>query len=118
MHLKYTDSNADTYPYYPVQRMINGMRGTMRIATLVIVLSTLSPSGVAQEAGSKPIVPGMPASFHWRNDPAGWNVSDGVLTIRSTGKTDWYAAPTSGAVVGSSPLLLFPAPRDFWFSAK
>ena len=90
----------------------------MRVATLVIALSTLSHFGIAQEAGSKPIVPGLPSSFHWRNDPAGWKVSDGVLTIRSSGKTDWYAAPTGGAVVGSSPLLLFPAPRDFWFSAK
>lgn len=89
----------------------------MRVATLVIVLC-FSSFAFAQSVVSNPVLPGFPSSSQWRNSSADWKVSDGVLTIRSAEKTDWYAEPTGGGKVASSPLLLFPAPKDFWFSAK
>jgi regulation of enolase protein 1 (concanavalin A-like superfamily) len=90
----------------------------MRKSFLLVMLAFLSLSAVAQTSGNGPILPGFPQSFHWRNNPADWNVKDGVLTIRSTGKTDWYNAPIGGEPIASSPLLLFPAPKEFWCSAK
>jgi uncharacterized protein len=89
----------------------------MRIAILMIA-SFFSSCAILPNAANSPAVPGLPLPYHWRNDPASWNVSGGLLTIQSQGKTDWYAAPTGGAQVASSPVLLFPAASDFWFSAK
>lgn len=90
----------------------------MRKLFLLIVPAILSLSAVAQSPSNSPILPGLPSSFHWRNNPSDWSAKDGVLTIKSAGKTDWYNAPTGDAPVAGSPLLLFPAPKDFWFSAK
>jgi len=84
----------------------------------VAILAALSLSTVAQTPSSDPILPGFPNSSQWLNHPAGWSAKDGVLTIQSSGKTDWYVAPTDGQQAASSPLLLFPAAKDFWFSAK
>ncbi len=90
----------------------------MRKASLVVILAVLSLSAAAQTTDNAPVLPGFPQPFHWRNNPADWNVRDGVLTIKSAGKTDWYIAPTDGKQAMNSPLLLFPAPKEFWFSAK
>jgi uncharacterized protein len=90
----------------------------MRKAVLLVSLALLSLAAVAQSPSKSLALPGFPQSSHWKNAPAGWDVKDGVLTIKSAEKTDWYIAPTGGERVASSPLLLFPAPKDFWFSAK
>jgi len=45
-------------------------------------------------------------------------VKDGVLTIMAAEKTDWFISPTDGQEAANSAVLLFPAPKDFWFSAK
>ena len=92
------------------------MRGALCIAMLAAL--SLSGSAIAQSSSGDPVLAGFPQSFKWRNSPVNWNAKDGVLTIRSAEKTDWYIAPTDGQQAASSPLLLFPAPRDFWFSAK
>lgn len=89
----------------------------MRAITLLLALFA-SSLAVAQTGSGNPALPGFPSPSHWRNNPADWNFSDGTLTIRSSEKTDWYAAPIGGEKVASSPLLLFPAPKDFWLSAK
>lgn len=89
----------------------------MRVAILMIA-SFFSSCAILQNAASSPVVPELPLTYHWRNDPVSWNASGGLLTLQSAGKTDWYAAPTGGAQVASSPVLLFPAASDFWFSAK
>lgn len=73
---------------------------------------------LAQNTGSSAVLPGFPSDFHWRNQPVDWKVKDGVLSIQSAAKTDWYAAPTGYPGVAATPVLLFPAPQDFWFSAK
>lgn len=73
---------------------------------------------MAQTSSNGPVLPEFPQAFEWRNSPVDWNAKDGVVTIRSAGKTDWYIAPTGGQQAASSPLLLFPAPQNFWFSAK
>jgi len=83
-----------------------------------ILLVILSVPAVAQNLGDTPVPSGFPSNFRWRNQPAGWKVKDGVLTIQSAAKTDWYMAPTGDEKVAATPLLLFPAPKDFWFSAK
>ncbi|MEJ2080444.1 MAG: DUF1349 domain-containing protein, partial [Acidobacteriota bacterium] len=90
----------------------------MRNTVLVVLLAFATCSAMAQTPGSNPILPGFPTSFHWRNDPVDWSVKDGVLTIKAGEKTDWYIAPHNGEQIATSPLLLFPAPKDFWFSAK
>lgn len=93
----------------------------MRKTLLVLFLALVSLSAMAQTPGNDktdPILSGFPSSYHWRNDPVEWNVKDGALTIKAGEKTDWYIAPHNGEQVASSPLLLFPAPKDFWFSAK
>ncbi len=90
----------------------------MRNTLLAIFLAFASLSGAAQTAGKDPALPGFPASSHWRNNPVDWSVKDGALTIKAGNKTDWYIAPHDGSQVATSPLLLFPAPKDFWFSAK
>lgn len=72
----------------------------------------------AQTGNDNPVLPGFPHSVHWRNSPADWNVRDGVLTIKSAEKTDSYISPTDGQKSANSPIMLFPAPKDFWFSAK
>ena len=73
---------------------------------------------VAQTPDNNPILPGFPQSFYWSNNPADWNVENGVLTIKSGERTDWYISPTDGKKSANSPIMLFPAPKDFWFSAK
>jgi len=45
-------------------------------------------------------------------------VKDGNLKIQSQAKTDWYDAPIGGEHVATSPLMLFPAPKDFVLTAK
>lgn len=90
----------------------------MRKALLLAILGTLTLPAIAQIADGRSVLPDFPKTFHWRNDPAAWNAKDGVLTIEAAKKTDWYVMPTNGEQVASSPLLLFPAPEDFWFSAK
>jgi hypothetical protein len=90
----------------------------MRQVLSFVLLAVLTFPALAQNVGANPIIPGFPAESHWRNQPAGWTMKDGVLTIQSGAKTDWYAAPTGGEQVAATPLMLFPAPEDFWFSAK
>jgi uncharacterized protein len=90
----------------------------MRKTLLVVILTFVSILAIAQSSGNVRLLSGFPASSHWRNNPVDWSVKDGVLTIRAGEKTDWYIAPNDGQQVASSPLLLFPAPKDFWFSAK
>lgn len=90
----------------------------MRKILLVAILAFVSLSAMAQTAGNDPILSGFPSSHHWLNKPVDWSVKDGVLTIRAGEKTDWYIAPHNGEQVATAPLLLFPAPKDFWFSAK
>ncbi len=90
----------------------------MRKSILVVILAVLSLSAAAQTASSNLTFPGFPAPSHWQNKPVDWSVKDGVLTIKAGEKTDWYIAPTGTEQVATSPLLLFPAPKDFWFSAK
>lgn len=91
----------------------------MRKPVLQLMLALLLPLyAISQPSNSVLSLPGFPSSFHWRNDPVGWNVKDGMLTIKAAEKTDWYIAPTGDQRVASSPLLLFPAPDGFWFSAR
>ncbi len=90
----------------------------MSKAFCLVLLALVPIPAVAQNSSSGPVMPGLLKSSHWRNSPAAWNVKDGVLTIKSPGKTDWYVEPTGEHRVASSPLLLIPAPKDFWFSAK
>jgi uncharacterized protein len=87
-------------------------------ALLFAVLVLLSLSAVAQPRGSDPALIALLQSPHWRNDPAAWSLKDGVLTIKSAEKTDWYIEPTGDHRVASSPLLLVPAAKEFWFSAR
>lgn len=90
----------------------------MRTTLLLLATVFFSLTATTQTPTVNPVLPGFPPSSHWRNNPADWNVKNGVLTIESAGKTDWYIAPTDGKVDAKSPILLFPAPKDFWFSAK
>ncbi len=90
----------------------------MRKTILVVVLTLLSISAIAQTSNASPILPDFPNASHWLNKPSDWSVKDGVLTIKAGEKTDWYIAPTGTDQVSTSPLLLFPAPKNFWFSAK
>ncbi len=89
----------------------------MRNIRVIIMLTFLSCTVVAQTPGN-PSIPGFPSPSHWRNQPVDWSENNGLLTIKAGEKTDWYVAPHNGEKVASSPLLLFPAPNDFWFSAK
>ena len=57
-------------------------------------------------------------NIHWRNTPVNWGVKDGVLTIQSAAATDWFTNPINGDPVKNSPVLLFPAAKDFSLSAK
>jgi hypothetical protein len=84
----------------------------------LFLLAVFSVPAFAQNIAGNPVLPGFPSSFHWRNQPAGWNVKDGTLTIQSAAKTDWYAAPTGDLPVAATPLLLFPATGNFWFGAR
>jgi len=90
----------------------------MRTVLCLAILAAFSLPAISQSTGNDPALAGFPKTFHWRNQPVGWNVKDGVLTIQSAGKTDWYIAPPDSQQAANSPLLLFPAPKDFWFSAK
>jgi hypothetical protein len=83
-----------------------------------LLLATCFLPAHAQNPNSAPLLPGFPQNSHWRNPPVDWKMKDGVLTIQSAAKTDWYAAPTGYPGVAATPVLLFPAPKDFWFSAK
>jgi len=91
----------------------------VRHKCILVVFAVFSLVAIAQTpSGGNPVLAGFPADSHWRNTPAGWSVKDGSLTIQSAEKTDWYIAPTNGEDSENSPILLFPASRDFWFSAK
>jgi uncharacterized protein len=83
-----------------------------------LLLAVLAVPAVSQQDSSAPVLPGFPASSHWRNQPVAWKIDNGVLSIQAAGKTDWYIEPTGGNKVAATPVLLFPAPQDFWFSAK
>lgn len=100
---------------------INGhyQEGFMRNTLFLALFASFSLAAFAQSpSGSDSVVPGFPATSHWRNHPAGWSTKDGALTIKSAEKSDWYIAPTHGEDSENSPMLLFPGPKDFWFSAK
>lgn len=90
----------------------------MRRALWLVILTVVCHLATAQTSGTQPVLVGFPLSFQWRNHPADWNVREGNLSIRSGEKTDWYIAPTDGKKAANSPMLLFPAPPEFWFSAK
>jgi len=91
----------------------------MRSFFLFFIAAVVSCSAIAQAPpANAPILPGFPATSHWRNHPAAWSLKDGVLTIHAAEKTDWYVAPTNGGDSKNSAILLFPGPKDFWFSAK
>jgi len=90
----------------------------MRTTFFLVVMTFFSFAAIAQTPNNDPVLPGFPQSFYWRNNPADWSVKNGVLTIKSGEKTDWYISPTDGKKSANSPILLFPAPKDFWFSAK
>ena len=91
----------------------------MRNCFLFFIAAVFSCAAIAQAPPANvPLFPGFPPTSHWRNNPADWTVKDGVLTIKSAEKTDWYVAPTNGEDAEKSPILLFPGPKDFWFSAR
>jgi regulation of enolase protein 1 (concanavalin A-like superfamily) len=91
----------------------------MRKMCFLAIFAVFSLASMAQTPSSTtPVLPGFPANPHWRNNPADWSLKDGNLTIKSAEKTDWYIAPTNGGDSKNSPILLFPGPKDFWFSAK
>ena len=91
----------------------------MRNIRFLFIFAAFSLAAVAQTpSATTPVLPGFPAAPHWRNNPADWLLKDGTLTIKSAEKTDWYIAPTNGGDSKNSPMLLFPGPKDFWFSAK
>lgn len=90
----------------------------MRTTFLLVIMTFSCFAATAQTPDNNPIFPGFPQSNYWRNNPADWNVKNGVLTIKAGEKTDWYTSPTDGKKSANSPILLFPAPNDFWFSAK
>jgi hypothetical protein len=90
----------------------------MRSVLGFLFLATFLLPAFSQNTGGGPVLSGFPANSHWRNPPADWKEKNGVLTIHSAAKTDWYAAPTGGPESAATPVLLFPAPKDFWFSAK
>ena len=89
-----------------------------RTVLLFVLVALISLSATAQNSKDQPLLAGFPQNSHWLNHPADWNVKDGTLTIRSAEKTDWYTAPTDGKKSANSPILLFPAGEEFWFSAK
>jgi regulation of enolase protein 1 (concanavalin A-like superfamily) len=64
------------------------------------------------------LLPGLPASYAWRNSPADWSVKDGALTIKAAGHTDWFVSPIDGETRANSAVLLFPAAKEFSVSAK
>ena len=82
------------------------------------LLGTLSLTASAQTLGVDPALSGFPSSFHWRNVPAAWKIQDGILTIQPAGKTDWFSEPAGEMRMNSTPRMLAPAPKEFWFSAK
>jgi len=84
----------------------------------LVILAALTLTATAQSPSGDPVLRGFPASFHWRNQPVDWNVKDGVLTIKPAGRTDWFLEPTGDMEMTGAPLMLFPAPKEFWFSAK
>lgn len=90
----------------------------MRKTLLAVTLAFIPFSAAAQTSNNGPILPGFPQSFQWRNNPSDWKVKDGALTICAGPRTNWYASPAEGKTWVSSPLLLLPAPKDFWLSAK
>lgn len=90
----------------------------MRKVLLTVVLAAISICATAQTSSPTPALSGFPTASHWLNKPVDSNIKDGVLTIKAGEKTDWYIAPTGTEQVATSPMLLFPAPKDFWFSAK
>ena len=91
----------------------------MQRTILFVILVLISHSATAQTSNDRrPLLAGFPETSRWLNHPADWSVKDGTLTIRSAEKTNWYVAPTDGKTDANSPILLFPAPEEFWFSAK
>ncbi len=90
----------------------------MQKTFVVVLLAFVSFSVNAQNSANNAVLSGFPMSHEWHNTPLAWQVNHGVLTITAGEKTDWYVAPHDGSQVSTSPLLLFPAPREFWFSAK
>jgi uncharacterized protein len=89
----------------------------MRTTILLAVFSIASLPALAQQPAA-PVLPGLPSTFHWRNNPADWSAKDGALTIKAGQKTDWFISPIDGQVSATSPIVLFPVARDFSFSAK
>jgi len=90
-----------------------------KFSGFLFLLATFILPAFSQSTGSNPLLSGLPPNSHWRNPPADWKVKEDVLTIQSAAKTNWYAAPTGDTkVVATTPVLLFPAPKDFWFSAR
>ncbi len=89
----------------------------MRLALLLAIVLTAFIPALAQQPAA-PVLPGLPLTFQWRNNPADWSVKDGALTIRAGEKTDWFISPIDAKISATSPVMLFPAARDFSLSAK
>jgi uncharacterized protein len=70
-------------------------------------------------AQSPTLIPGIPGTLRWQNQPASWQLKDqNMLTISAGSKTDWFVDPFDGTVASNAPILLFVPDSDYVFSAR
>jgi len=91
----------------------------MRITRTVLTLLACIVPMAAQAQNPLPQLAGLPAPLTWQNEPAGWSIDNGALTLATGKKTDWFVWPGSGDYrPDSAPRLLFRADEDFSFSTR
>jgi regulation of enolase protein 1 (concanavalin A-like superfamily) len=92
------------------------------VILLGIVLPVLTLIAQTHPSASKdaaPALDGVPGPLTWQHAPAQWKIDSGkTLSITSGKQTDWFANPFDGALVDSTPRLLFKSAGDFALSAK
>jgi regulation of enolase protein 1 (concanavalin A-like superfamily) len=63
-------------------------------------------------------LPDIPLDLRWQTPPEGWDLTDGILTVRAAAGTDLFLDPGGRPAVRSAPCLLAPSAGDFLLSAR
>ena len=109
-------------PSFDKPRLFNRdtVRGMFQSGVIAVAFLSLLLAGAVNLSGApETVLRAIPGKLAWRNPPAAWDIRDGeTLTIKAARMTDWFIDPFDGRTIANSPMLLFPAAKDFVLSAK
>ncbi|HUQ10710.1 MAG TPA: DUF1349 domain-containing protein [Steroidobacteraceae bacterium] len=87
--------------------------GATASVALASQVGAAAPDRVARRTGGE-----LLSRMTWLNDPAHVNYSEGVLSVRSRGKTDFWRKTFYGYINDNGHFMSLPASGDFMFQAR